>query len=101
MGSRLELNNLLKSILGSDNVYYQPPKNITMKYPAIRYSTDRIQAAHANDKPYKIDTAYQIMVIDANPDSTLPLAIAALPSASWVTGYTRDNLNHYVFKLYY
>ena len=27
MGSRLELQNLLESILGSRNVYYQPPES--------------------------------------------------------------------------
>lgn len=101
MGSRLELHVLLETILGSTNVYFQPPKGLTMRYPAIRYNRERIDTLHADDKPYKLDTAYQVMVIDANPDSTIPDEIAKLQSSSWVTGYARDNLNHYVFRLYY
>jgi len=33
MGTRLELQNLLENILGSRNVYFQPPENLKLNYP--------------------------------------------------------------------
>ena len=41
MKNRIELQTLLEELLGSKNVYYQPPNNLSMSYPAILYSTDK------------------------------------------------------------
>ena len=37
MSKRIDLGNKLKEILGSSNVYFQPPDNLKMVYPCIRY----------------------------------------------------------------
>ena len=37
MGTRLELQSKLEEILGSRQVYYQPPETVKMEYPAIVY----------------------------------------------------------------
>ena len=36
--TRLTLQTKLEDLLGSKHVYYQPPENLKMEYPAIRYS---------------------------------------------------------------
>ncbi len=101
MGRRLELQQLLKDLLGSDNVYFQPPATVEMKYPAIVYHRDDVQTNHANDKPYHIRKRYQVMVIDPNPDSPIPDLVAALPLCEFDRFYTADNLNHDTFKLFF
>ena len=40
---RLELHEILCTILGSRNVYFQPPESIKMNYPAIVYGLDDMQ----------------------------------------------------------
>ena len=52
MPSRLELQTLLEEILGSRNVYFQPPESVKMNYPAIVYSLDDIENSFANDGVY-------------------------------------------------
>ena len=47
---RLSLHNILVSILGTSNVYFQPPTTITLKYPCIIYKLDDIEDVRANDK---------------------------------------------------
>ena len=42
MMSRERLSAILHEVLGSDNVYYQPPESVKMKYPAIVYTRDSI-----------------------------------------------------------
>lgn len=101
MGSRLELQNLLESILGSRNVYYQPPESIKIKYPAIIYSRNDIDNNFADDIVYMQSHTYQIIVIDANPDSEIVNKISKLPMCRYNRHYTSDNLNHDVFILNY
>lgn len=101
MAPRLQLQEILKAILGSSNVYFQPPPGVQMKYPAIVYKRDRIDIQHADNKPYKNAKRYQITVIDRNPDSDIPDKVAALRTCSFDRSFTADNLNHDVFNLYF
>lgn len=101
MDRRLELHELLCEILGSRNVYFQPPASVKMKYPAIRYSRYDIQNLPADNLPYKQDWAYQLIVIDPDPDSVIVDKIARLPMCTFDRSYASDNLNHDVFTIYY
>jgi len=101
MAPRPELHAILKDLLGSGNVYFQPPPTVMMKYPCIIYNRDDIDIRHANDKPYKHTKRYQITHIDANPDSTVPDEIAMLPMCSFDRWFTADNLNHNVFNIFF
>lgn len=101
MSSRLELQTVLENILGSRNVYFQPPSTVQMKYPAIRYSRDDINNNFANDDPYLQNLSYEVIVIDKNPDSLIVEAVSKLPKCRFQRHYEAENLNHDVFKLYY
>ena len=54
MGTRLELQKKLEELLGSRNVYYQPPSTVKMAYPAIVYNRADFTFRHANDEKYLI-----------------------------------------------
>lgn len=101
MGSRLKLQALLEEILGTRNVYYQPPASVQMKYPAIVYSRNTIRNSHANNSVYKQDTSYSLTVIDKDPDSEIVGRISKLPKCSFDRHFESDNLNHDVFTLYF
>lgn len=99
--SRLKLQDLLKTILGSDQVYFQPPTNVQMKFPCIVYKRDYAETAFAGNKPYRRTKRYMVTVIDSNPDSEIPDKIAELPTCAFNRFYTADNLNHDVFTLFF
>lgn len=101
MAPRLELSILLNSLLGSSNVYFQPPPNTKMLYPAIVYERDSIDSESANNRPYTQAKRYQVTVIDRNPDSLIPDKIASLPMSSFSRHFVTDNLNHDVFNIYF
>lgn len=101
MADRLQLHELLCSILGSRNVYFQPPESIRMNYPAIVYALDAIENTYANDRVYLSERRYAVTVIDVDPDSLIADKIAMLPLCRFNRLYTSDNLNHYVFELYF
>lgn len=101
MTNRLALHDLLTTILESGNVYFQPPSTVSMRYPCIVYSRNEIMTDSANDKTYRVSKRYQITVIDKNPDSTILDKVMNLPRCSFVRHFTKDNLNHDVYNLYY
>lgn len=101
MGSRLSLQSLLETILGTRNVYFQPPPSLMMSYPCIIYSRDDINTKFGDNIPYLRDKQYAITVIDKNPDSLIPDKIGALPKCRFSRHYTAEGLNHDVFSLSY
>lgn len=101
MAGRLSLHEELKKILGSENVYFQPPESVKMRYPAIVYSLSDITNTFADDLPYANHIAYEIIVIDKNPDNDTIKKIMKLPLCRFNRHYTSDNLNHDAFTLYY
>lgn len=101
MSKRLMLHELLCETLGSRNVYFQPPGNIKMQYPAIVYSRNDIPMYHADNNPYIISTEYQIILIDKNPDSEIIGKLSALPRCRFDRHYKADNLNHDSFIITY
>lgn len=98
--NRLELHKKLVEILGSNNVYFQPPSTIKMNYPAIVYSRDDIDSTHADNIVYKQFVRYQIILIDKSPTSKYIDVISQLPMCSYERGYQADNLNHDSFTIY-
>ena len=79
MGRRLDLHEELVSILGTNQVYYQPPESIKLKYPAIVYSRANIKNDFANNGVYIQKTSYRVTVIDANPDSVIVEKLSKFP----------------------
>ena len=99
---RLELHEKLCTILGSRNVYFQPPGTVKMVYPCIRYQRDRGDHTYADNRTYIYRQAYQIIYIDPNPDNDIvDKLIENLPEISYIRNYVANNLNHDVFTLYY
>ena len=101
MGSRLDLQTLLEEVLGSGNVYVQPPASLRMNYDAIVYSRRSIDNSFANNNVYKQDDSYEITAIYRDPDSELPRRISLLPRCRFDRHFIVDNLNHDVFTIYY
>lgn len=102
MDNRPNLQAELENILNSTYVYFQPPASLFMHYPAIRYSRSGHDLRHANNKVYNNTRRYDGVVIDPDPDSTIPdQMIEHFKMISFGQAYTADNLNHFPFTIYY
>lgn len=99
MAPRLELQTRLEGITA--HVYFQPPASVKMQYPCIIYSLDSARLEHADNRLYRYTKRYQVTVIDRNPDSDLPDAVIELPLCEFDRSFAADNLNHYVFNLFF
>lgn len=96
-----KLQEKLEELLGTKNVYYQPPESVKMNYPAIRYTKSEIDSRFANNTRYSSFTAYDVTVIDRKPDNEVIQKILNLPYSSFDRHYVSDNLNHDVIILYF
>lgn len=98
--TRVELQQKLEIILGSKNVYFQPPSSIQLKYPCIVYNRAEIEKEYADNSNYFLATRYLITLIDSNPDSLINNKILALPYTRYDRHFVSDNLNHDVYSTY-
>lgn len=98
---RLQLHNQLMAVLGSSNIYFQPPTTLTMKYPCIIYKLDDVEVLHANDNRYWYMKRYLVTMVDRDPDTLIPDKILNLPYCAFENHFVADNLNHYIYSLYY
>lgn len=101
MDRRLSLQETLVNILGSNNVYFQPPETIKLQYPCIIYERSDIDEKYADNRAYMSMVRYSLTLITRSPESDLVKEILELPYCSYDRYYAADTLNHDVFTLYY
>jgi hypothetical protein len=101
MAPRAQLHELLVSILGSENVYYQPPQGFQMEYPCIVYNLSDHVVRHADDSAYSKTKRYELTVMDRDVDSPIPDKITDLPMSSFDRWFATSDLNHFALILHF
>lgn len=101
---RRALNAILIELLGSKNVYFQPPSDVLIKYPCFIYNQSPIYTITADDKKYLYMGHYSLTYIDSNVERAMAMKMKILDSfehISFERAFTSENLNHDVYNLYY
>lgn len=102
MGKRIDLQRELEKILGSRQVYFQPPATIKMTYPAIIYKLAGIQTTKADNIAYTKMRRYTVTLIHRDPDNDIiDEILEKFRYCELDTTYQTEGLNHYIFNLYY
>lgn len=103
MASRLQLDQELKEFMGeTGHVYFQPPPSYQLKYDCIIYELSNGKTDFASNMPYNFTKRYSLTLITRDPDTPLVRQLAMrFPTIVFDRPYTKDNLYHYVFSLYY
>lgn len=101
MKKRLDLHMILLYILGTPNVYFQPPNNLKIQFPCIVYNRLSSYIEHADNQKYILKKSYQVMYITKDPDDSIIDKIEAMELCRFDRMYISDNLYHYVYTLYY
>ena len=98
---RLAFRTFLAGILESENLYYSPPNGLQLKYPCIIYSLASPLVEHADNLPYYTALRWTVTIIDEDPDSLIASKFFNLPMCTFDREFQSDDLNHFVFDLYY
>lgn len=95
-----DLLHLLQQAVGHNRVYFQPPENLNIGYPAIVFHLSKIEVDHASDAPYKGAKEYSVTLITKDPEPDVINEILKIPYSSLDTTYISDGMNHFVFTVY-
>jgi len=99
MNKRLKVHEFLTQTINCSHVYYQPPENIKMVYPAIVYTLIDISNYCSGGGIYLQLETYKITLITKEVDSDLFNTMIAQLSLKFQTPFVSDNLHHYVFNM--
>ena len=99
---RLKLHEKLCGLLGSRNVYFQPPATVKIEYPCIIYSRGSDDVRHADNQRYLNYDCYKVQIIAKDPTYELFESF----TSNWHYArkdipFTSDNLNHCNYTIYY
>ena len=95
------LREILKNILGSDEVYFQPPPSVKLKFPCIVVTRESDHVLRADNKRYNATYKYSIQYIRRQYDVDICEKILELPYCSYNRFFTTDGLNHDNFIIYF
>lgn len=95
-----ELQAAFEELLGSRNVYYNPPESVRMSYDAIVFTRSSIDNRFANNAVYLQSRGYTVTTITRDPDAPIIEKVSQLPGCSFVTSYVADNLYHNRFTIH-
>lgn len=94
--------------IGIDNVYFEPPASVMIKYPCLIYKRGTISTRYADNGVYKLNDAFDLKYIAREPDSEMVHKIligdsthtAPFKMIRHIRHYVADGLHHDDFKLY-
>lgn len=98
---RLKLHEFLCKIIESRNCYYSPPASIEMSYPCVVYDLSDPKTKYADNISYLTFLRWTVTVIDEDPDSKIASRFFDIPKCTLNSKFESDDLNHFVFSLYF
>lgn len=97
--TRLQLQARLEELLGSRNVYYQPPETLKMLYPCLVYNPQSVETVYANDDPYMTWDSYLVTSITKEAEDPMLEVLRSERGFAFDRHFVADNLHHNVFRL--
>lgn len=101
MKTAAEFQQFLTEKLGTGNVYFQPPPTVMMSYPAFKYNLSGIKTAHADNIHYLQKKQYTLTYISYDSDDPMVDTISGWQFCSFDRSYAANNLNYFVYTIFY
>lgn len=99
--TRVDLDAILRTTLGSSNVYFDPPESFKLKYPCIVYSLSNNIERFADDSIYRRMKRYTLIYITKNADDPMIDTLDDLKYCNLNRAYASDNLFHYAYDIFF
>ena len=101
MASRLNLHTILLKVIGNENVYFDPPSNMLLSYPCIKYNREKIDVKRADNTVYIKRNKYSISVIGTRDTDKAVSELLCLPYCTYNREYTVGGLTHTVLTIFF
>lgn len=96
---RAKLSVILHDILGSDEVHFEPPESIKMKYPAIVYTRKKFDGRRADNIRYLPIDSYEVTYIRKHAEDEVLEKLLQLENTSHSACFKSNDLYHDVFTI--
>lgn len=97
---RLALHQEFVNILGNaSNVYFMPPQEQLLNYPAIVYYVGGGNDSYADNVRFLQRTTFDVTLIEYDPLSAKVDAIRNLKHSSYMTSFKKDAFHQHKFKI--
>ena len=97
---RERFHRLLASVAPHCRLYYNPPENFKMEYPAVVYNLSKIKKKRASNISYLSNKQYEVTLITKDPEDQAIDGLANITMAEFERHFESDLLHHYVFNIY-
>ena len=97
-----QIRDILYTI--TENVYYDPPTSIQMKFPCFRFTMNNTDSKYADNLSYLRTKRWAITFITRDVeelDDVINQMLIKFKYCTHETTFKADNLNHAVFNLYF
>lgn len=92
---RLKLHAQLKDILGSSNVYYDPPPTLVLEYPCIVYQLEGVDMRKADNLTYYFTYArYSWTLIQKDDDNDIYERLLKMKYTAPGRPFVQNNFHH-------
>lgn len=98
---RVNLHRELESILGSKNVYYDPPESFKLKYPCIVYYLENLLDTPADNIAYRRMRRYNMTYITTDSEDPIAERLADLRYCRLNRPFSVSDLFHFAYTIYY
>lgn len=95
-----EVKSILDNVSEDLEVYYQPPANYKINYPAIIFNKTGGGYDFADDEVYSKQMEYDVKVIYKNPNEDFEESMSNIQFCSPTRSFVSNGLYHDVYKLY-
>ena len=99
--TRVELDKLLRTTLGSTNVYFDPPESFKLKYPCIVYSLGSHFERKADNKTYNGLKRYSLTYVTRDADDPMVDTLEEMEYCHLNRPFVADGLFHYAYDIYF
>lgn len=99
--TRVELDRILRTTLGTTNVYFDPPESFKLQFPCIVYSLSGNNEWKADNITYIRTKRYRMIYITKDADDPMVDTLEDLEFCHLINPYTADGVFHYAFDIYF
>lgn len=99
--TRVELHHQLEAILGSKNVYYDPPESFKLKYPCIVYSLEGFADSYADNETYRRMRRYTMTYITSKAEDPIAEKLADIRYCTLNRPFVTSDLYHFAYTIFY
>lgn len=99
--SRIELHHKLESVLGSNNVFFDPPESFKLRYPCIVYYLEGFSDISADNVTYNRQRVYNMTYISPTAEDPIADDLANLRFCRLNRPFTVSDLYHWAYTIIY